>query len=72
MIFEELELQGSFIIKPEKIEDERGFFARSWEKIIFEEKGLNSNLIQCSISYNKKKGTLRGMHYQIHHLPKQN
>ena len=65
MIFEELELQGSFIIKPEKMNDERGFFARSWEKKIFEEKGLNPNLVQCSISYNKKKGTLRGMHYQI-------
>ena len=65
MIFEELELNGVVVIKPEKIEDERGFFARSWDKKIFEEKNLNSNFIQSSISYNKKKGTLRGLHYQI-------
>ena len=54
MIFEELELNGVVVIKPEKIEDERGFFARSWDKKIFEEKNLNSNFIQSSISYNKK------------------
>jgi len=65
MIFEELELEGSFIITPEKIEDERGFFARTWDKKIFEGKNLNSNFTQSSISYNEKKGTVRGLHYQI-------
>lgn len=64
MIFTETELEGSYIIEIEKIEDERGFFARSWDKKQFEERNLNSNLIQCNISFNKTKGTLRGMHYQ--------
>lgn len=64
MIFTEIELKGSYIIEIEKLEDERGFFARSWDKKQFEEMGLNSNLKQCNISFNKKKGTLRGMHYQ--------
>ena len=65
MIFIETNLKGSFIIEPEKIEDERGFFARTWDKEIFEKRGLNPKLVQCNISFNKKKGTLRGMHYQI-------
>lgn len=65
LIFSETKLEGAYIIEPEKIEDERGFFARSWDSKVFEKKGLNSKLVQCSISYNKKKGTLRGPHYQI-------
>ena len=64
MIFNETNLKGSYIIDVERINDERGFFARSWDKNIFEQRGLNSNLVQCNISFNKKKGTLRGMHYQ--------
>lgn len=65
MIFTETKLRGSFIIEPEKLEDERGFFARTWDQKKFEELGLNPKLVQCNISFNKKKGTLRGMHYQI-------
>lgn len=65
MIFTETKLKGTYIIEPEKLEDERGFFARTWDKKTFEKKHLDSNLVQCSISHNKKKGTLRGMHYQI-------
>ena len=65
MIFTETKLKGAFIIEPEKLEDERGFFARTWDKKEFEERGLNPKLVQCDISFNKKKGTLRGMHYQI-------
>jgi dTDP-4-dehydrorhamnose 3,5-epimerase len=65
MIFTETKLKGSFIIELEKYEDARGFFARSWDQKQFEENGLNSKLVQCNISFNKKKGTLRGMHYQI-------
>jgi dTDP-4-dehydrorhamnose 3,5-epimerase len=64
MIFEETKLKGVFIIKPEKMEDERGFFARSFCHKEFTEQGLNANVVQCSISYNYKKGTFRGMHYQ--------
>jgi len=65
MIFTETKLSGSYIIESEKIEDDRGFFSRIWDKIIFEEKGLDSNILQSSISFNKKRGTLRGMHYQV-------
>ena len=64
LIFKETNLKGSYVIDIERINDERGFFSRSWDKQIFEDKGLNSNLVQCNISFNEKKGTLRGMHYQ--------
>jgi len=65
MIFTETKLKGAFIIEPERLEDERGFFARTWCQQEFEEHGLNPCLVQCNIAFNKKKGTLRGMHYQI-------
>lgn len=64
MIFTETKLNGAFIIELEKIEDERGFFARSWDKKEFEKYGLNPNLMQCNVSFNTKRGTLRGMHFQ--------
>jgi dTDP-4-dehydrorhamnose 3,5-epimerase len=64
MIFRETALPGAFVIEPERIVDERGFFARSWCQREFKDRGLDDNLLQCNISYNKKKGTLRGMHYQ--------
>jgi dTDP-4-dehydrorhamnose 3,5-epimerase len=64
LIFTETELKGAYIIELEKFNDERGFFARSWNKEEFEKHDLNSNLVQCNVSFNKKKGTLRGMHYQ--------
>ena len=62
MIFTETKLKGAFIIEPERLEDERGFFARTFCRKEFEAHGLNPNLVQCSISYNRLKGTLRGMH----------
>jgi dTDP-4-dehydrorhamnose 3,5-epimerase len=64
MIFSETTLKGSFLIEPERKEDHRGFFARTWCEQEFEDHGLNSKLVQCSVSYNHKKGTLRGMHFQ--------
>ena len=64
MKFEKLELEGAFIIMPEKLNDERGYFTRSWDKEIFEKNKINSSILQCNISYNKKKGTVRGLHYQ--------
>jgi dTDP-4-dehydrorhamnose 3,5-epimerase len=64
MIFRETKLSAAFIIEPEKFEDDRGFFARSWSQREFEASGLDSHLAECNISFNKKKGTLRGMHYQ--------
>jgi dTDP-4-dehydrorhamnose 3,5-epimerase len=65
MIFTEAKLKGAFIVEPEKMEDDRGFFARSWCTREFESHGLSPRLAQCSISFNKQKGTLRGMHYQV-------
>lgn len=64
MIFIETKLNGAYIIEPEKLEDERGFFARMWDKEEFQKHILNSNLVQCSVSFNKRKGTIHGMHYQ--------
>jgi dTDP-4-dehydrorhamnose 3,5-epimerase len=52
------------IIEIEKQVDERGFFARTWDENKIKEKGLNSKIAQCSISFNLKKRTLRGMHFQ--------
>jgi len=65
MIFTKTKLKGTYIIDIEPIADERGFFARSWCQQEFEAHGLNPNLVQCNISFNKKKGILRGMHYQV-------
>ncbi len=65
MIFEEISLKGAFVVEPEKITDYRGFFARMFEKDQFEKMGLDTDLFQSSISFNKKKGTLSGMHCQI-------
>lgn len=64
MKFTQTTLAGAYIIDIEPALDERGFFARSWCQHEFAAQGLNSNLAQCSISYNKTRGTLRGMHYQ--------
>ena len=64
MIFSPTSLEGSYLIDLERHEDDRGFFARSWCAREFEEHGLAGDLKQCNISYNAKRGTLRGMHYQ--------
>ena len=65
MLFTPTKLKDAYIVEPKKIEDERGFFARSWCEKEFRDRGLNPNLVQCNISFNKKKGTLRGMHLQV-------
>lgn len=65
MQFAETSLRGAYVIEIDTIKDERGFFARSWCKKEFTERSLNAELVQCNISYNEKKGTLRGMHYQL-------
>jgi len=64
MTFHETRLRGVFEINPEPKADERGFFARTWCQKEFEAQGLRSSLVQCSVSFNRRKGTLRGMHYQ--------
>ena len=65
MIFNKTNFNDVFLIELEKKGDDRGFFARSWDTKVFEENGLNSKIVQCNISRSSKKGTLRGMHYQI-------
>ena len=65
MKFLETKLPGAFEIHIEAKSDERGFFARTWCQKEFEAEGLNGKLVQCSVSFNNRKGTLRGMHYQM-------
>lgn len=65
MIFTETALRGAFVIQPERIDDERGFFARTFDHAEFAKRGLQSMFVQSSISFNAKRGTLRGMHYQV-------
>ncbi len=64
MKFHKTKLPGVFEIHLDPAVDARGFFARSWCQKEFEEHGLKSNLVQCSVSVNSRTGTLRGMHYQ--------
>ena len=64
MKFTPTKIAGVWLIEMERHEDERGWFARSWCAEEFAARGLNSQLAQCSVSFNKKKGTLRGMHWQ--------
>jgi dTDP-4-dehydrorhamnose 3,5-epimerase len=64
MIFTATKLSGAFTIELTKFEDERGFFAHTWSENQFTEQGLDPRLVECSISFNSKRGTLRGMHYQ--------
>lgn len=66
MIFTETELKGAFTLEIKQLSDERGFFGRSWCKREMEEHGLNGNVVQANTSCSKKKGTIRGMHYQMH------
>ena len=65
MTFAETAVVGAWVVEPERLSDERGFFARTWDAEIFAERGLDARLAQCSVSYNARRGTLRGMHYQV-------
>lgn len=65
MIFNETRLKGAFLIDIKKIEDDRGFFGRAWCQREFEEAGINPDIFQINTSLTHKKGTIRGMHYQI-------
>ena len=64
MIFTETSVAGAFVIDVERVADDRGFFARTWDAEELAARGLDPRIAQCSLSYNAKKGTLRGMHYQ--------
>jgi dTDP-4-dehydrorhamnose 3,5-epimerase len=60
----ETKLKGSYIIEPERFHDERGFFARVYSERDFAALGVSTHFIECNLSFNRKKGSLRGMHYQ--------
>lgn len=64
MRIEPTDIPGCVVVRPVRHEDERGHFARTWDRDVFESLGLNSEVVQCSLSYNHLGGTLRGMHYQ--------
>lgn len=66
MKFEQSPLVGAFIVDLMLLEDERGFFARSFCQDEFVAHGLNPEVAQCNVSFNSKRGTLRGMHFQCH------
>ena len=65
MIFTETKLRGAFIIDIERREDSRGFFARVFCQHEFDAHGLKPIIAQANVAYNRKKGTLRGMHFQF-------
>ncbi len=65
MIFKPTELAGAYVIEPERHQDSRGYFARTFCEAEFKAFGLETRTVQCSVSFNRRKGTLRGMHYQV-------
>jgi dTDP-4-dehydrorhamnose 3,5-epimerase len=65
MVFTETGLKGAYVIEIQKFEDERGFFGRSWCKREMEEHGLKGDLAQANTAFSYKRGTLRGLHYQV-------
>ena len=65
MQFRKSPIKGAWVIDIEPLSDERGFFARSFCAREFEKHGLSPSLVQCNLSYNRRKGTLRGLHCQI-------
>jgi dTDP-4-dehydrorhamnose 3,5-epimerase len=64
MVITETKLKGAFVIALEPYNDVRGFFARAWSDTEFEAAGINARFVESNISFNKKAGTLRGMHFQ--------
>lgn len=64
MKFHTVPLNGAYLIELERLEDERGFFARSFCQDEFRAHGLEPVIAQCNVSFNRKRGTLRGLHYQ--------
>lgn len=63
-MFRDTPVSGVVIVVPERREDPRGFFARTWCQREFAAHGLTSHLVQCSLSFSPRRGTLRGLHYQ--------
>ena len=65
MIFKKTKIRGVYLIKTQPARDRRGFFSRIFCQREFKKQGLSFKVVQSNFSYNKKRGTLRGMHYQI-------
>jgi dTDP-4-dehydrorhamnose 3,5-epimerase len=65
VIFEPCGIDGAWLLQLEPIEDERGFFGRTWSSGEFSSRGLTTALAECSLSYNRRAATVRGMHYQV-------
>jgi dTDP-4-dehydrorhamnose 3,5-epimerase len=63
--FVETKLKGAFILEAERFEDQRGFFTRTWSRREFAKQGLNTDFVESNVSFNLRRGTLRGMHYQV-------
>jgi dTDP-4-dehydrorhamnose 3,5-epimerase len=57
-------VDGAYVVEPERASDERGFFARTFDAAAFAERGLDPAVAECSVAYNRARGTLRGLHYQ--------
>jgi dTDP-4-dehydrorhamnose 3,5-epimerase len=65
VIFTETPLKGAFVVDLDLREDSRGFFARTWCSREAAARGLNTRIEQCNIAFNRRKGALRGMHFQL-------
>jgi dTDP-4-dehydrorhamnose 3,5-epimerase len=65
MTMTKAEIEGVWIVQPVRHEDERGFFARTWDADEFRRAGLADEVVQTSVSFNRRRGTLRGMHFQV-------
>ena len=65
MTFTPTKIEAVWVVEMERRQDERGWFARTWCTDEFRKNNLNPNLSQCSASFNHRRGTLRGLHYQI-------
>jgi dTDP-4-dehydrorhamnose 3,5-epimerase len=64
MIFKKTRIPGVYLLEPERLTDERGFFARMWCQTECTQHGIDPRIVQCNLSFNPHKGTMRGMHYQ--------
>ena len=69
LIFDPTPFEGAFIVRPELHSDDRGFFARTWCQEQWKEQGLDERLVQCSVSFNHRGGTVRGLHFQAEPWP---
>ncbi len=64
MIFREIDIPGAFVLEPERLEDRRGFFARTYCRRELEHRDLDPAVVQCNLSVSHQRGTVRGMHWQ--------